>query len=57
MQVFTTVYLVEALRADIRRVEETPGLERALPAVREFKDALQQKIAYLERQPGRSDLA
>lgn len=57
MQVFTTVYLVEALRADIRHVEETPGLERTLPVVREFKDALQQKIAYLERQPGRSDLA
>jgi hypothetical protein len=48
MQVFTTIYLAETLRANIKCVEETEGLDQQQPGVVEFKQALRQRIALLE---------
>ncbi len=48
MQVFTTIYLAETLRANIRCVEETEGLDQQLPGVVEFKHTLRERIAMLE---------
>ena len=48
MQVFTTIYLAETLRANIECVEETEGLDQQLPGVVEFKCSLRKKIAMLE---------
>ena len=48
MQVFTTIYLAETLRANIECVEETDGLDQQLPGVVEFKHTLRQRIAMLE---------
>jgi hypothetical protein len=48
MQVFTTIYLAETLRANIECVEETDGLDQHLPGVLEFKRTLRHRIAMLE---------
>lgn len=48
MQVFTTIYLAETLRANIKCVEETEGLDQQDPGVLEFKHALRRRIAMLE---------
>ena len=48
MQVFTTIYLAETLRANIECVEETEGLDQQLPGVLEFKSTLRKRIAMLE---------
>lgn len=48
MQVFTTIYLAETLRANIQCVEETEGLDQQLPGVLEFKHTLRKRIAMLE---------
>lgn len=48
MQVFTTIYLAETLRANIQCVEETEGLDQQLPGVLEFKHTLRKRIATLE---------
>lgn len=48
MQVFTTIYLAETLRANIQCVEETDGLDQQLPGVLEFKHTLRKRIAKLE---------
>jgi len=48
MQVFTTIYLAETLRANIACVEETLGLDQQLPGVQEFKRTLRKRIAMLE---------
>jgi hypothetical protein len=48
MQVFTTIYLAETLRANIKCVEETEGLDQRLPGVLEFKNTLRKQIATLE---------
>ena len=61
MQVFTTIYLAETLRANIDCVEETEGLDQQQPGVLEFKDTLGRRIAMLENRgfyedDGTSDL-
>jgi hypothetical protein len=48
MQVFTTIFLAETLRANVECVEETDGLDQDLPGVVEFKQALRKRIAMLE---------
>ena len=48
MQVFTTIYLAETLRANIDCVEETQGLDQELAGVIEFKQTLRRRIAMLE---------
>jgi len=48
MQVFTTIYLAQTLRANIECVDETEGLDLEHPGVLEFKHALRKKIAMLE---------
>jgi hypothetical protein len=48
MQVFTTIYLANTLRANIECVEETEGLDQQLPGVLEFKHTLRKRIAMLE---------
>jgi hypothetical protein len=48
MQVFTTIYLAETLRANVECVEETEGLDQQLPGVIEFKQTLRERIAILE---------
>ena len=48
MQVFTTIYLAETLRANIECVEETEGLDQQSPGVIEFKQTLSERIAMLE---------
>jgi hypothetical protein len=48
MQVFTTIYLAETLRANIECVESTDGLDQQLPGVIEFKKTLRERIAILE---------
>ncbi len=48
MQVFTTIYLAETLRANIECVEETQGLDQQQPGVLEFKHTLRRRIAMLE---------
>jgi hypothetical protein len=48
MQVFTTIYLTETLRANVECVESTKGLDQQLPGVVEFKQTLRKRIAMLE---------
>ena len=48
MQVFTTVFLVETLRATVECIEETDGLDQNLPGAIEFKQTLRKRIAELE---------
>ena len=48
MQVFTTIYLAETLRANIECVEEIEGLDQQQPGAIEFKQALRKHIATLE---------
>lgn len=48
MQVFTTIYLAETLRANVKCVESTDGLDQQLPGVIEFNETLRQRIAILE---------
>ena len=48
MQVFTTIYLAETLRANIQCVEETDGLDQHHPGAVEFKQTLRERIAILE---------
>lgn len=48
MQVFTTVFLAETLRANVECVEETYGLDQDLPGVVEFKETLRHRIEILE---------
>ena len=48
MQVFTTIYLAETLRANIRCVEETDDLDQQSPGVIEFKRTLRERITMLE---------
>lgn len=48
MQVFTTIYLAETLRANIRCVEEAEGLDQQSPGVIEFKETLRARISLLE---------
>ena len=48
MQVFTTIYLAETLRANLECVEEIEGLDQQLPGVLEFKDTVRKRIAMLE---------
>jgi len=48
MQVFTTIYLAETLRANVEYVEETDGLDQQLPGVIEFKHTIRERIAILE---------
>ena len=48
MQVFTTIYLAETLRANIECVEEADGLDQQSPGVIEFKNTLRKHIATLE---------
>jgi hypothetical protein len=48
MQVFTTIYLAETLRANIECVEEIEDLDQQLPGVLEFKQTLRKRIATLE---------
>ena len=48
MQVFTTIYLAETLRANIECVEEAQGLDQQHPGVVEFKHTLRKRIAILE---------
>jgi hypothetical protein len=48
MQVFTTIYLAQTLRANIECVEETEGLDQQSPGAVEFKETLRERIAMLE---------
>ncbi len=48
MQVFTTIYLAQTLRANIECIDEAEGLDQELPGVLEFKHLLRKKIAMLE---------
>lgn len=48
MQVFTTIFLAETLRANVECVEETPDLDQNLPGAVEFKDTLRKCISMLE---------
>lgn len=48
MQVFTTIFLAETLRANVECVEETDGLDQNLPGAVEFKQTLRKRIAMLE---------
>ena len=49
MQVFTTIFLAETLRANVECIKETPDLDQNLPGAVEFKNTLQKRIAMLER--------
>jgi hypothetical protein len=49
MQVFTTIFLAETLRANVECVEETEGLDQNLPGAIEFKQTLGKFAAMLER--------
>jgi hypothetical protein len=48
MQVFTTIYLAQTLRANVQSVEETDGLDQQSPGAIEFKRTLRERIAMLE---------
>jgi len=48
MQVFTTIYLAETLRANVKCLEEAEGLDQQHPGVLEFKHTLRERIAILE---------
>jgi hypothetical protein len=49
MQVFTTIYLTATLCANVRHVEQTPGLDLNLPGVREFAETLLRKVEELKK--------
>jgi hypothetical protein len=49
MQVFTTIYLGEILKANVQLVQETPGLDLSLPGVSEFAETLLRKVAQIRR--------
>ena len=48
MQVFTTVFLAETLRATVECIEETDGLDQNLPGAVEFKQTIRKRITQLE---------
>jgi hypothetical protein len=48
MQVFTTIFLAETLRANIQCVEDTEGLDQDSYGLDEFKQSLRERIAILE---------
>lgn len=48
MQVFTTIFLAQTLRANILCVEETDGLDQDSFGLDEFKQSLREHIAMLE---------
>jgi hypothetical protein len=48
MQVFTTIFLIETLRATVECIEETDGLDQDLPGAVEFKQTLRKRIGQLE---------
>jgi len=48
MQVFTTIFLAETLRANIQCVEEAEELDQDHSALVEFKRTLRDRIAMLE---------
>ncbi|HEY2471305.1 MAG TPA: hypothetical protein VGI45_26160 [Terracidiphilus sp.] len=48
MQVFTTIFLVETLRANIECVEENNGIDQGHPGAIEFKETLKKCISHLE---------
>jgi hypothetical protein len=48
MQVFTTVFLAETLRANIDCVEEAEGVDQNHPGAVEFKETLKAYISRLE---------
>lgn len=48
MQVFTTIFLAETLRANIDCVEEVDDQDLDQACLLEFKQALRQRIAMLE---------
>lgn len=48
MQVFTTIFLAETLRANVECVEEAEGIDANDPAAIEFKETLKAWISRLE---------
>jgi hypothetical protein len=48
MQVFTTVFLAETLRANIECMEEAGGVDQNAPGAIEFKEILREWISKLE---------
>jgi len=48
MQVFTTIFLAETLRANVECVEEAEGIDPNDPGVVEFKETLRAWISRLE---------
>ena len=48
MQVFTTIFLAETLRANIQCVEEAEEIDQNDPGTIEFKEALRAWISRLE---------
>ena len=48
MKVFTTIFLVETLRANIECVEQADGIDQNHPGAVEFKEALQRCISRLD---------
>lgn len=48
MHVFTTIFLINTLRATINAVEETPGFDQNRPALAEFKRAIAVEIMRLK---------
>lgn len=48
MQVFTTIYLAQTLRANAECVEEIDGLDQSFPGVVDFTETLRERIAMLE---------
>jgi hypothetical protein len=48
MQVFTTVFLAETLRANVECVEETEGIDQTGPGAVEFKETLRAWVSKLE---------
>ena len=48
MQVFTTIFLAETLRANIQCAEEAEELDQDHSGLDEFKHALRERIAMLE---------
>ena len=59
MQVFTTILLAHTLRSTLDVIEETPEVPQDHPGLVEFKSALLQEIAKLERRsyPSQQDAA
>ena len=48
MQVFTTIFLAETLRANLRCVEDADGLDQDLYGLAEFRQSLRERIEILE---------